>query len=72
MREVQTRLGAAAPATHLAVAILTLDFMNMFNSTSRGKIRNELTAHFPDLLYSFDLLYPLGGNYVRFLPHLAV
>jgi hypothetical protein len=66
MREVKSRLGAAAPAPHLAVAILKLDFMNMFNSTSREKIRDELTAHFPDLLYIFDLLYPLGGNCVRF------
>ncbi len=66
MREVQTRLGTAAPEPRLAVAILKLDFTNMFNSTSREKIRDELTAYFPDLLYIFDLLYPLGVNCVRF------
>jgi hypothetical protein len=66
MREVETRVGTAAPAPLHAVAILKLDFMNMFNSTSREKIRDELTAHFPHLLFMFDLLYPLGGNCVRF------
>jgi hypothetical protein len=66
MREVQTRVGTATPGPHLAGAILKLDFINMFNSTSREKIRDELTTHFPALLYIFDLLYLLGHNCVRF------
>lgn len=33
-----------------------------FDTTSREKIRDELTAHFPELLYIFGLLYLLGGN----------
>jgi hypothetical protein len=65
MREIHTRVGIDAPETQLA-AILKLDFTNMFNSTSRELIREELDQHFPDLLYLFDLLYPLEGNRVYF------
>jgi hypothetical protein len=65
MREVFSRVGVDAPESLLA-AILKLDFKNMFNSTSRELIREELDQHFPDLLYLFDLLYPLDGNCVWF------
>jgi hypothetical protein len=66
MREVFARVGIDA-AESLLAAILKLDFINMFNSTSRELIREQLDQHFPDLLYLFDLLYPLEGNCVWFI-----
>lgn len=46
------------------IAILKLDFVNMFNSVSRSITRQELQHHFPQWLWIFDNLYPPEGNRV--------
>jgi len=48
------------------IALLKLDFTNMFNQASRKAAREELTQFFPDWIWIFDNLYPTDGNRVWF------
>lgn len=47
-------------------ALLQLDFENMFNLVSHGRVREELQVYFPVMMPLFDSLYPPDGNQLWF------